>query len=162
MARRKSKRHLSETEIEAIAEWILESQNVPSWSEVSEFALVKFGVDRTVEAIRRRELLNRAMKRRRAKPTHVATKKASSLTSSREIKLEQEIARLQSELSARESQIVALLERNLRLTNAMTTRLIPVPRQERSLPPINRDPTYARKKKSDDILEIKIKTSTLS
>jgi len=53
MPKPNAKRHMTAAEITQTADWIMSKPDLPSWAEVRTFVLKEFGIDRTVEAIRR-------------------------------------------------------------------------------------------------------------
>jgi len=143
MRNTRGSRHLSATDISEIANWIVDAESVPSWAEVANIAYEKFGVRRTVEAIRRRKELKSALDARRSVPVRRSGKR--KLTKRQAESIQAENIRLRAEVARLEIERAALLEQNFRFVNAMALRQIPENLMERPLPPINRDPTCIKK-----------------
>jgi hypothetical protein len=141
------KRHLSAREVLVTVDWIMHQPDVPSWAEVSAFVRREFGIDRTVEAIRRNADLKAAREAREAAPK--ARKIIGPRPTTRKIKaLEAEIERLTAEIHLLQGQNSALIQRNLRLINGARVHQIPECDLDRPLVPVNRNPTNLPERRS--------------
>ena len=134
------KRHLSPREILATVDWIMRQPDVPSWGEVRAYVLREFGIDRSVEALRRNAELKRA---REARAAAAQTRRIlGPRPTTRKINaLQAEIERLTAEVHLLEEKNRALLQRNLRLINGARVHRISEADLDRPLTPVNRNPT---------------------
>lgn len=140
MAKLMPKRHLSPAEIAIAADWIMTRPDLPSWSEVRGFVLKEFGIDRTVEALRRVPDLKKARTARAEAPR--VKKTVGPRPTTRKINtLQNHIDRLEVEIHRLQSENRDLLERNLRLINGARVHQIPETHLDRPLSPVNRSPT---------------------
>lgn len=138
------KRHLRPTEIALTADWIMDQADTASWQEVRTFVLTEFGIDRTVEALRRVAELKKARTARKEAPRRRRTPSARPTT--RKINdLQVHIDKLNGEIHRLQQENTVLLERNLRLINGARVHQIPEGALERPLAPINRNPTELAK-----------------
>ncbi len=141
----RSTRHLTPREINHLIDWILERPSSPTWQDVASYASAAFGVIRQAEAVRRRKELKTAMDARktvdeRTPETGNVTERQKP-TARRLNALEEENRRLRAENALLQKQLTDVLDRNIRLVNAMRLRMIPESQIEEPLPPINREPT---------------------
>lgn len=140
MPAKKGSRHLTATELSETAEWILARSEVPSWPEIAAHVARKHGVDRSTEALRRREELKSARDAR--KRAVAASPRKRGRPTTRQIKSrDAEIAVLKAEIAQLTAERDAAIDRNFKLLNAMRVRNIPEQRMERPLSPLNRDST---------------------
>lgn len=140
------KRHLTAREILTTVDWIMRQSDVPSWGEVREHMLKEFGIDRTVEALRRNAELKQAREARALAPK--ARPIVGARPTTRKINaLQAEIERLAAEILLLEEKNRALLQRNLRLINGARVHRIPEADLDRPLTPVNRNPTNLPKQR---------------
>lgn len=141
MTKANPKRHLQERELIRAAEWIMEQRGVPSWEDVRTFALREFGVDRTVEALRRAARLKAARDAKEAAPPVRQEVKGYRAAPRKRGVLEAENRRLAAEIKRLEAENTALVARNLRLINGARVFQIPEGQLDRPLTPVDRSPT---------------------
>lgn len=140
MPAKKGSRHLTAMELSETAEWILGRPEVPSWPEIAAHVARKHGVERSTEALRRREELKNARDERK-RMVAVPPRKRGRPTTRRLKSRDSEIAALKSELARVMAERDAAIERNFELLNARRVRNVPEARRVRPLSPINRDST---------------------
>lgn len=140
MPARKGSRHLTLTELAETVKWIMDRPETPSWPEIAAHVARKHGVERSTEALRRRKELKEARSERK-KRVAPQSKKRGRPTTRRLKSRDAEIARLREEIERGRAERAELIERNLRLINAMRIRNMPEERMERPLAALNRDPT---------------------
>jgi len=136
-------RHLSPSEVSAIANWIMDQPNLTTWSEVQVFVKKQFGVERTVEGLRRIPDLKNARKAKAEQP-RTRTSAPPRPTTRKIDALQGHIDRLEAEIRLLKAENQTLLERNLRLINGARVHQIPESDLDRPLTPINRNPTIPR------------------
>ena len=140
MTKIKQKRHMSAAEITLSADWIVAQSDLPSWAEVRSHVLREYGIDRTVEALRRIPGLKKARDSRANVKT--SRRVVGSRPTTRKLNILQEhVDRLEAESQLLQNENIELIERNLRLTNGARVHQIPEADLDRSLAPMNRNPT---------------------
>ena len=140
MTKIKQKRHMSPAEITLSANWIIAQSDLPSWSEVRSHVLREYGIDRTVEALRRITCLKKARDSRANVKTSRRAAGARPTTRKLNI-LQKHIDRLEAENQLLQNENIELIERNFRLTNGARVHQIPEADLDRTLAPMNRNPT---------------------
>ncbi|WP_072706942.1 hypothetical protein [Donghicola eburneus] len=146
MAAPRPSKHLKSEQIAWITDWILNQPSVPSLADICEALLSRFAIQRSPDSIRHRPEIKRALTARREAEKSGRTSTAPRLTSRRMAQLEQKIVRLSAEVLDLQEQRDALIESNLRMTNAMKAHGIPARQMERPLAPVNRDRTELPKR----------------
>jgi predicted RNase H-like nuclease (RuvC/YqgF family) len=133
-------RNLKPNEIQLIAEWIMETPDTPSWDDVRKHVIRTYNVNRSVESLRRNADLKIARDARQAEPPK--RRPTGPRPTRRKLEtLEDQVARLKSEVARLEGENHVLFERNLRLINGARIRNITEEQLERAFVPVNRNPT---------------------
>lgn len=141
MAKKRGSTHLSDDQISWVVDWILSQNETPSLKDVCQTLLRRFGIERQPDTIRKRPEIKHAIETLRSRGPIDGVRTKLRPTSRKFEQLTRERDRLLIQVERLRTENGELIERNLRLVNAMKARQVPAISVERPLGIIDRAPT---------------------